>query len=416
MKEDECMKVRKGRVVAFFLLVAAILATVASTTGYIWNHITKGLDLQGGFEVLYQAAQGQNVNDQVLKDTAAALNNRVNVLGVSEPDITVEKPDRIRVQLAGVKDPKKARELLGKQAKLTFRDPSGKQVLMDGTNLKEHGAKVEYDEANRPVVALELKDAEKFAEITKKYLGQPLPIYLDDHMLSAPVVQSVIANGRAIITGQRTVEEAQQLADLLNAGAIPLRLKEVQSYAVDASLGAQSLKESLLAGLYAIVAIFIFVMGYYRLPGVIAIITLITYGYMVLLAFMLLHVTLTLPGIAAFILGIGMAVDANIIMNERIREELRAGKSIGAAVRSGSKRSFLTIFDSNVTTVIAAVVMFIYGTAGVKGFSVSLITGIVVSFATAVALSRLLMNLLVRSNLLKQPAWFGVREDEISEL
>jgi protein-export membrane protein SecD len=235
-------------------------------------------------------------------------------------------------------------------------------------------------------------------------------------MLSAPVVQSVIANGRAIITGQRTVEEAQQLADLLNAGAIPLRLKEVQSYAVDASLGAQSLKESLLAGLYAIVAIFIFVMGYYRLPGVIAIITLITYGYMVLLAFMLLHVTLTLPGIAAFILGIGMAVDANIIMNERIREELRAGKSIGAAVRSGSKRSFLTIFDSNVTTVIAAVVMFIYGTAGVKGFSVSLITGIVVSFATAVALSRLLMNLLVRSNLLKQPAWFGVREDEISEL
>lgn len=410
------MKVRKNRLVAFFLIVVVILVTVVTTTGYVWENITKGLDLQGGFEILYQAAPGQKVNVQILNDTAAALRNRVDVLGVSEPEITVEPPNRIRVQLAGVKDQTKARELLGKQAQLTFRDPSGEKVLLTGRDLKEGGAKVDYDQAGRPVVSLQLKDAKKFEEITRQYLGQPIPIYLDDNLLSSPVVQQVISGGQAMIEGQRNVEEAQQLADLLNAGAIPLKLEEVQSFVVDASLGEDSLKASLIAGAFAVLAIFIFMIGYYRLPGLIAGITLITYAYLVLLTFMLMNVTLTLHGIAAFILGIGMAVDANIIMTERIREELRAGKSIPASVRSGSKRSFMTIFDANITTIIAAAVLLIYGTAGVKGFAVSLIVGITVSFVTAVGLSRLLMNLLVRSNILKRPGLFRVREDEISDL
>jgi protein-export membrane protein SecD len=289
-------------------------------------------------------------------------------------------------------------------------------VLLSGNDIKAGSAKVEYDQAGAPVVSIQFKDPTKFENVTRTYLGQPVGIYLDEQKISDPVVQQVITGGQAQITGQKSIKEAQTLADLLNAGAIPLKLKEISSYAVDASLGADSLKQSLIAGLLAVLAIFIFVIGFYRLPGFVAVITLIAYGYLVLLAFMLLHVTLTLPGIAAFILGIGMAVDANIIMNERIREELRAGKSIAASVRSGSKRSFLTIFDSNITTVIAGAVLFIYGTAGVKGFSVSLITGIVVSFITAVALSRILINLLVRSNVLKKPGLFRVREDEISDL
>lgn len=410
------MKVRKNRLVAFFLIVVVIFVTVITTTGYVWKNITKGLDLQGGFEILYQAAPGQKVNVQILKDTAAAFQNRVDVLGVSEPEITVEPPNRIRVQLAGVKDQKKAREILGKQAQLTFRDPSGEKVLLTGSDLKERGAKVDYDQAGRPVVALQLKDAKKFENITREYLGQPIPIYLDENLLSSPVVQQVIPGGQAVIEGQNSIEEAQQLADLLNAGAIPLKMEEVQSFVVDASLGADSLRESLIAGALAVLAIFIFIIGYYRLPGLIAVITLVAYGYLVLLTFMLMDVTLTLPGIAAFFLGIGMAVDANVIMNERIREELRAGKSIPAANRSGSKRSFLTIFDANITTIIAAAVLLIYGTAGVKGFAVSLIAGIIISFLTAVGLSRLLMNLLVRSNILKRPGLFRVREDEISDL
>ncbi len=409
------MKERKRNIGIFILLVVAIIALVATTTGYIWQNITLGLDLQGGFEVLYEAAPGQKVNTQMLKDTAAALNTRIDVLGVSEPDIAVEPPNRIRVQLAGVKDQNKAREMLGKQAKLTFRDASGK-VLLTGSDLKENGAKVDYDQMGQPIVTLQLKNPDKFTGITREYLGQPIPIYLDEQQLSAPVVQQVITGGTASITGQKDVEEAQQLADLLNAGAIPLKLNEVQSVAVDASLGDDSLKDSLVAGIYAVIAIFIFMIGFYRLPGLVSVVTLISYSYLLLLMFMFMGATLTLPGIAAFILGIGMAVDANIIMNERIREELRIGKSIKAAVRLGSKRSFLTIFDANITTIIAGVVLFIFGTAAVKGFSVTLIAGIIVSFLTAVALSRMMMNLILRSNLVKNPALFRVREDEISDL
>ncbi|MBA4495745.1 protein translocase subunit SecD [Paenactinomyces guangxiensis] len=411
------MKLRKGKLTIFILLVVAILGTAATTTGKIWNNITKGLDLQGGFEVLYQAKKGQKVNAQILHDAASAIRNRVDVIGVTEPEITVEEPNRIRVQLAGVKDQAEARRLLGKPAKLTFRDPTGKKVLIDGKDLKEHGAKVDYDpQTNQPLVTLQMKNPKKLEDVTRKYLGQPMPIYLDETQLSAPVIQTVITGGNAQIDGQRSVEEAQKLVDLLNAGAIPIELEEVQSFAVDASLGAASMKDSLIAGVYAILAIFIFVIGYYRLPGMIATVTLIAYSYLVLLTFMLLDVTLTLPGIAAFILGIGMAVDANIIMNERIREELRIGKSVPAAMRSGSRRSFWTIFDANITTIIAAGVLFFYGTAAVKGFSVSLIVSIIVSFIAAVGLSRILMNLLIRSNLLKHPGLFGVREDEISDL
>lgn len=409
------MKERKRNIVFFILLVVAIIVLVSTTTGYIWKNITLGLDLQGGFEVLYEAAPGQKVNTQMLKDTAAALNTRINVLGVSEPDITVEPPNRIRVQLAGVKDKNKAREMLGKQAKLTFRDASGK-VLLTGSDLKENGAKVDYDQIGQPVVTLQLKNPDKFTNITRQYLGQPIPIYLDEQQLSAPVVQQVITGGTAQITGQKNVEEAQQLADLLNAGAIPLKLNEVQSFTVDASLGDDSLRDSLVAGAYAVIGIFIFMIGFYRLPGLVSVITLICYSYLLLVTFMVMGATLTLPGIAAFILGIGMAVDANIIMNERIREELRIGKSIKAAVRLGSKRSFLTIFDANITTIIAGVVLFIFGTAAVKGFSVTLIAGIIVSFLTAIALSRMMMNLIIRSNLVKNPALFRVREDEISDL
>lgn len=410
------MKVRKGRLVLFTVLVLTILILAGTTTVPIWKSITKGLDLQGGFEVLYQADKNQKVNINTLNDAASAIRNRVDIIGVSEPNITVEPPNRIRVQLAGVKDPKKAREIIGKPAQLTFRDPTGKKILIKGNELKENKAKVDYDEQGRPVVVIELKDARKFEDLTRKSVGQPLPIFLDEQMLSAPTVSEPIPGGVATITGSKTVEEAQQLADLLNAGALPIKLKEVQSYSVDASLGATSLQRSLEAGLYALLLIFIFVIGYYRLPGLIAVVTLIAYGYLVLLVFSLLHVTLTLAGLAAFLLGIGMAVDANIIMNERIRDELRHGKSLAMSMRSGSQRSFLTIVDANLTTIIAGVVLFYFGTASVKGFAVSLIAGIIVSFLTAVSLSRLLMNLVVRSNVLKRPTWFAVREDEISDL
>lgn len=413
------MRVRKGKMVIFSLLVIAILVTVALTGQQVANRITLGLDLQGGFEVLYEAEpleKGQKITASTLNDAAQAVSRRIDVLGVSEPQITVEGEDRIRVQLAGVTDPDKARDILGKPAVLTFRAPDGKKVLMRGTDLKEGGAKQDYNENGQPIVNVKFKDPKLFAKYTKEYLGQPMPIYLDQQELSSPVIQDVIAGGNAQISGNFTTEEAKELANLLNAGALPVKLKEKQSFAVDSTLGKESLMKSLEAGVYALLIIFIFMIGYYRLPGLVAVITLVTYGYLVLLVFSLLHVTLTLPGIAAFILGVGMAVDANILMYERIKDEMRHGKSVPSAFKSGSRRSFLTIFDANITTVIAAAVLFYFGTAGVRGFSVSLITGILVSFLTAVALSRILLNLLVKSNLFRHPKWFGVKEGEIGEL
>jgi protein-export SecD/SecF family membrane protein len=410
------MKVKRGKIVIFIILSVIILGTVLATTETIWGRITKGLDLQGGFEVLYQAAPNQKVNTDILNQTASAIRNRIDILGVTEPDITVEPPNRIRVQIAGVKDQKKARDIIGKPAQLTFRDPTGKKILLKGTELKPDSAKVGYDQNNQPVVEIQLTDAKKFEQITRKYIGQPMPIYLDENQLSAPTIVQAIPGGRAQISGQESPEAAQDLASLLNAGALPIKLTEIQSYAVDASLGEEALKDSLKAGAYAVLAIFIFVIGYYRLPGLVAVITLIAYGYLVLLVFDALNMTLTLPGLAAFILGIGIAVDANIIMNERIREELRFGKSVRSAVKIGSKRSFLTIIDAHVTTIVAAGLLFYFGTAAVKGFSVSLIAGIIVSLLTAVALSRIMVNLLVQSNLMNKPSWFNVKEDEISDL
>jgi preprotein translocase subunit SecD/SecD/SecF fusion protein len=410
------MKVKRGRIVIFIVLTVIILGTVLSTTETIWGRITKGLDLQGGFEVLYQAAPNQKVDTDILNQTASAIRNRIDILGVTEPDITIEPPNRIRVQIAGVKDQKKAREIIGKPAQLTFRDPTGKKILLKGTDLKPGSAKVGYDQSNQPLVEIQLTDAKKFENITRTYIGQPMPIYLDENQLSAPTIVQAIPGGRAQISGQESAEAAQDLASLLNAGALPIKLSEVQSYAVDASLGEEALRDSLKAGAYAVLAIFIFCIGYYRLPGFVAVITLIAYGYLVLLVFDALNMTLTLPGLAAFILGIGIAVDANIIMNERIREELRHGRSIRSAVKTGSRRSFLTIIDAHVTTIVASLLLFYFGTAAVKGFSVSLIAGIVVSLLTAVALSRIMVNLLVQSNLMNKPRWFNVKEDEISDL
>lgn len=412
------MRVRWGKVALFVVIVIAILTTVGLTTERVAKSITLGLDLSGGFEVLCEAEpleKGQKITPNTLASAAEALRKRIDVLGAKEPEITVEGTNRIRVQLAGITDQEKAREILGKPAVLEFRAPDGK-VLMRGTDLKEGGARQDYDEYGQPVVSVQFKSADKFAEITRKYIGQSVAIYLDDTLLSDPVIQTVIPDGKAIITGNFEIEEAKELADLLNAGSLPVKLEQKQSTAVDASLGSVALEQSLKAGVYGTVVIFIFMIGYYRLPGVIASISLIAYAYLVLLTFSLLNVTLTLAGIAAFILGIGMAVDANILMYERIREELRFGKSIPASVRSGSRRSFLTIFDANLTTLIAAGVLFYLGTASVKGFAVSLIVSILVSFMTAVALTRILLNLLVRSGLLKKPGLFGVKGDEIGEL
>ncbi len=409
--------VKWNKVIVFLVTVIVLLAGTGFTFQYIVPNITLGLDLKGGFEILYQLVpeEGTSINRDLLLQTKQVLDRRISLLGVAEPEIDIEGTDRIRIKLAGVSDQAEARRILATEAKLTFRSPTG-EILMTGKELKENGAKVVFDEMSRPLVSLTLKNADRFAEITRDYLGQPIAIYLDEDMVTNPVVNAVITNGSAVIEGQRSIPEAQELAGLLNAGALPVGLNELSSNSVGASLGQMAMEKGIYAGLVATVFIFLFMLIFYRLPGFIAIVTLVTYVYLVLLVMVLMDATLTLPGIAAFILGIGMAVDANIITYERIKDEIRSGKTLLSSFRAGQRRSFATILDANLTTVIAGVVLFIFGTSAIKGFAVILILGIVVSMLTAVGLSRLLLNMIVRSNWLNKPAYYGVKESEIGEL
>ncbi len=406
------------RFAAFILIVLVTFGVVGATSPALVNDLKLGLDLKGGFEILYVATpleEGQAVTKDALRETAKSLEKRVNDVGTSEPEITPEGKDRIRVKIAGVENEEEVRAILSKPAELTFRGPDGTKEMI-GSDFVEGGASVQFNQAGRPYIALKVKDAKKFADVTKKLLGQPLAIYLDEEMISAPTVNAVITNGEAIIEGGYTFDEAKKVADIINLGALPLKLTEKYTQSVGATLGQQSLQETVFAGIIGSAIILLFMLAFYRIPGLVASIALISYTWLLLLAFKLMGVTLTLPGIAAFVLALGMAVDANIITYERIKDEIRSGKSIPSALRAGSKNSFRTIMDANVTTIIAAAVIMFLGTSSIKGFGVILITSIVGSIITNVFFSRLLLNLLIRSNLIKKPGYFGVKEAEIRAL
>ncbi|MCY7865302.1 protein translocase subunit SecDF [Bacillus spizizenii] len=430
---------KKGRLIAFFLFVLLIGTGLGYFTKPAANNITLGLDLQGGFEVLYDVQpvkKGDTITKDVLVSTVEALNRRANVLGVSEPNIQIEGNNRIRVQLAGVTNQNRAREILATEAQLSFRDANDKELL-NGADLVENGAKQTYDSTtNEPIVTIKLKDADKFGEVTKKVMNMApnnqLVIWLDyekgdsfkkevqkEHpkYVSAPNVSQELNTTDVKIEGHFTAQEAKDLASILNAGALPVKLTEKYSTSVGAQFGQQALHETVFAGIVGIAIIFLFMLFYYRLPGFIAVITLSVYIYITLQVFDWMNAVLTLPGIAALILGVGMAVDANIITYERIKEELKLGKSVRSAFRSGNRRSFATILDANVTTIIAAVVLFIFGTSSVKGFATMLILSILTSFITAVFLSRFLLALLVESRWLdRKKGWFGVNKKHIMNI
>ncbi|GAB1777769.1 protein translocase subunit SecDF [Priestia megaterium] len=433
--------VKRGRIVAFFLLVLLVFSTIGTTMTGITKDIKLGLDLQGGFEILYKvspAKKGDVIDKKALNSTVEALRQRVDVLGVSEPSIQIEGNDRIRVQLAGVTNQKQARDLLSTQANLTFRDVNDK-VLMDGTDLAQGGAKQSFDQSNQPSVSLKLKNAKKFEKITRELSQKPAPnnlivIWLDyeegkdsyqkeatkqnPKYLSAASVSSVLTQPDVEISGGNfTVKSATQLAELLNAGSLPVKLDELYSTSVGAQFGEEALHTTILAGIIGIGIIFLYMLFFYRLPGLIAVITLSFYIYLNLVVFDWMHVVMTLPGIAALILGVGMAVDANIITYERIKDELKTGRSVISAYRAGNRRSLATIFDANITTMLAALVLFFYGQSSVKGFATTLMIGIVLSFVTAVYGTRLLMSLLVNSRWFdKKPGYFGVKKEQIHDL
>jgi len=427
--------VKKGPIFSFFALLIVLGIIIGFAVNPIIHRVNLGLDLKGGFEVLYQVEPlkaGQKIDSDTMSNAVAAINKRINVLGVSEPNISIENGHRIRVQLPGVKNEQRARQLLSTTAKLEFRDYKDR-LMLDGSDLKPGKAKVAFDEMNKPMVTLQLKDPKKFASVTKKIAGyapnNQLVIWMDyqkgdsyakeakkskPKFISAPSVSQELNTSDVEITGSFTAKEATNLKDLLNSGSLPVRMVEKYSTSVGAQFGQDSMKETIYAGALAVAAIMLFMLLFYRLGGLIADLTLIFYSVIVMAVFVGLQAVLTLPGIAAMILGVGMAVDANIITLERIKDELRGGKSILSAFKAGNQRALPTVVDANLTTIIAAAVLFALGTSAVKGFAVMLLISNVVTFLTSVYGARLLLGLLVHSRALNDHPWlFGVKRSDI---
>lgn len=379
--------------------------------------IDLGLDLAGGVYVILEAqtdAKGAELQ-KIMEQSKAVINERVNGLGVSEPNIVIEGGNRIRIELAGVKDPQQAIDMIGKTAQLKFVDPKGNEVIT-GKNIKRSDAEYQRtDEGDKPVVSLEFdkEGTKKFAEATKELAVKTEPtdkiiyIVLDNQVISSPVVEAVIDDGRAVIQGKFTIEEASRLATLIRAGALPVEMKEVQTSAIGPTLGLQAFDKSIYAGFIALMLIFAFMLIYYRIPGLIADIALTIYVMLTILGMELIGAKLTLPGIAGLILSVGMAVDANVLIFERIKEELKAGKTLRASVDSGFKRALSSVLDSNITTLIAGFVLYYFGTGPIKGFGVTLILGIISSMITAVFITKYLLKLMIDMTGTKNTKLYG---------
>ena len=379
-----------------------------------------GLDLQGGFEILYkvESIDGSKMNQSKLLATEKTLSKRIDSLGVSEPEITIEGNDKIRVKLAGVKDPEEARTQLSTVATLSFRDVDD-NLLMSSSVLTSGGAKVGQDAAGGPAVALSVKDKDKFFEVTNKVKDYGnnrnlIVIWLDydenndsyategsqcgtseSNCLSAATVSQGFASD-VIIQGSFTQEEVQNLVDLINSGSLPAKLTEVSSNTVGASFGAETLSTTFTAGVVAIALIILFLIIAFHFAGFISSIAIMIYMFLVFFIFWLVGGVLTLPGIAALVLGIGMAVDSNIIMYSRIRDELYQGRGVQTAIKEGNKSSLSAILDSNITTLLIAVIMFIFGESSIKGFATMLIITVLVTMFSMVFLTRVLTRLFTK--------------------
>lgn len=379
-----------GLKIAVFAII--LVAAIALSFSPLMKNLHLGLDLQGGAEVVLQAVpeEGDTITDEDMTQLKEVIRSRVDNLGVSEPIIQLEGEDRIIVQLAGVDNPDEAISLIGQTAKLEFIDPEG-NVVVSGDDLADASGQ-EINGENVISLTFSKEGAEKFAEATQKYVGQNIDIYLDGNLLISATVNEPILDGKAQISGTYTLEEAIAQAAVLKGGALPVDVEIMSKRTVGPSLGSDSLTASLYAGLLGLLLLFIYMIVYYRLPGAIAVLSLLSYTLLLFWAEVLLGVTLTLPSIAGFVLSIGMAVDANIIIYERLREELRLGKSLRASIRAGFKRALWTILDSNITTLLAAAVLFKFGTGSVQGFAVTLSIGIIISMFSALVITKYLLQ------------------------
>lgn len=412
-------KSKLGAVILRTIILTALSVAICFVFQPVFQNLKYGLDLQGGFEILYQVTplDGSEMTRDKLTSTYHSMNRRINSLGVSEPEIILEGNDKIRVRLAGVTNQEEARETLSTVASLTFRDTDD-NLLMTSEVLESGGARLTTDSSGRPAVALSIADVDTFYEVTnrvKDYENNMIVIWLDfeegydsyattgatcgtesSHCLSAATVSQAFASD-VIIQGNFTEEEASDLVDLINSGSLPAQLTEVSSQTVGASFGEATLQKTFVAGVVGVVLVALLLCLVYHFAGFISAVCILLYTLLVFAVFWLVGGVLTLPGIAALVLGIGMAVDANVLTYSRIKEELQKGRSLESAFKNGSKASFTTILDANLTTLLVAIIMFIFGESSVKGFATMLIINIAVTMVTMVGITRVMMKGFVKT-------------------
>ena len=355
--------------------------------------ISLGLDLRGGVYTVYQAEDNGDPDfDTKMESTVSILTSRLTRQGFTEATVTRQGSDRIRVEIPNVSDPNQILTIIGTPAELYFVDEDGNN-LMEGSMVKN--AQAAQDQDGKPCIAFELTDegAKIFAEATAANLGKTISITLDGETISRATVNTVIAGGKGEITGNFTADEAKNLATLILSGALPLNLTQLEVSAISATLGVEALDRAIQAGVIGVILVMLFMLFRYRLCGLVADIALTIYIMIVVLLLALTGAQLTLPGVAGIILGIGMAVDANVVIFERIREEVKVGRPIGSAVRKGFSNALSAIIDSNVTTIIAAVVLYAFGTGSVRGFALTLGIGVATSLFTAVFVTHKLLDI-----------------------
>ena len=433
-------KNNKGKVIRTAILLVLLVVILCFLCVPLFKNLKFGLDLQGGFEILYKVESiddSKMTHDKIMA-TYKTLSKRIDSLGVTEPEITIEGNDKIRVKLAGVTNPEEARQQLSTVATLSFRDADD-NLLMSSDVLVSGGAKVSQDSSGNPAVSLSVKDKDEFYKVTNKvkdYDQNLIVIWLDyneeedsyasegslcgtegSNCLSAATVSQGFASD-VIIQGNFTEDQVENLVDLINSGSLPSKLTEISSQTVGASFGDNTLQTTFLAGVIGIALIILFLIVVYRFAGFISAISMLIYTFLVFLVFWVVGGVLTLPGIAALILGIGTAVDSSIITFARIKDELYRGKSLPMAFKEGTKESFSAILDANVIVLLVSIIMFIFGESSIKGFATMQIITVAIIMVTMVGLNRLLLKLFIKTNYFndKTKLFINVKSEDIPDV
>lgn len=430
----------KGKVIRTAILLVLFVGILCFLCVPLFKNLKFGLDLQGGFEILYkvESIDGSKMTHDKIMATYKTLTKRIDSLGVTEPEITIEGNDKIRVKLAGVTNPEEARQQLSTVATLSFRDADD-NLLMSSDVLVSGGAKVSQDSSGNPAVSLSVKDKDEFYKVTNKvkdYDQNLIVIWLDyneeedsyasegslcgtdgSNCLSAATVSQGFASD-VIIQGNFTEDQVENLVDLINSGSLPSKLTEISSQTVGASFGDNTLQTTFMAGLIGIFLIILFLIIVYRFAGFISAISMLIYTFLVFLVFWVVGGVLTLPGIAALILGIGTAVDSSIITFARIKDELYRGKSLPVAFKEGTKESFSAILDANVIVLLVSIIMFIFGESSIKGFATMQIITVAIIMVTMVGLNRLLLKLFIKTNYFndKTKLFINVKPENIPDV